>query len=408
MNKSPRYRPFDYVPPKAVYTATVDPTVNDDKSAGYTEGSKWYNTVGGECFLCVDDAVGAAIWLNTSFDAGDVAAIAISGELSDATDLGAISTGQVLQKTAGGWEGLTLAAVATSGDYSDLIGKPALADVATSGLYSDLIGGPSASSIVALIEPQDIDFTGVLTAEDLRVDSLQITLIGSNPISIINTASKAKFVVDAGNTIANSGYEFWSDGSNVFEIRTDGIDLQGNTIEEVSDISYTGTMTIDATTGVDLAYNGTVELSVENGLVEVQNDLSVGGAISYSKSIALSKSGTNISGSASTTHTVSISSGLDYWSPMTVYIEACGVDSNAAGLVGAWWCFKVMHYSASTTITATLIDSGGDTGSFTTPSFSHVSGTTSREISIETIVTNKDRIITECRISNFLGVNSLN
>ena len=41
----------------------------------------------------------------------------------------------------------TLAAVATSGDYDDLIDKPSLATVATSGLYSDLTGTPSLATV---------------------------------------------------------------------------------------------------------------------------------------------------------------------------------------------------------------------------------------------------------------------
>ena len=40
-----------------------------------------------------------------------------------------------------------LAAVATSGAYADLSGKPALAAVATSGAYADLSGKPSLATV---------------------------------------------------------------------------------------------------------------------------------------------------------------------------------------------------------------------------------------------------------------------
>lgn len=40
-----------------------------------------------------------------------------------------------------------LAAVATSGAYADLSGKPALAAVATSGAYSDLAGKPALAAV---------------------------------------------------------------------------------------------------------------------------------------------------------------------------------------------------------------------------------------------------------------------
>lgn len=52
-------------------------------------------------------------------------------------------------------------------------------------------------------------------------------------------------------------------------------DLAGGDLLEISNITRTGLLTVDATTGIDLAYNGTTELSIESSLVEVQNDLSV-------------------------------------------------------------------------------------------------------------------------------------
>ena len=52
--------------PQNNYTATADPTVNDDADDGYTAGSEWLNTVSGDQFLCSDPTVGSAVWNNVS------------------------------------------------------------------------------------------------------------------------------------------------------------------------------------------------------------------------------------------------------------------------------------------------------------------------------------------------------
>lgn len=44
------------------YSATTDPTVSSDSSAGYAVGSRWINTTDDTVFVCVDASVGAAVW----------------------------------------------------------------------------------------------------------------------------------------------------------------------------------------------------------------------------------------------------------------------------------------------------------------------------------------------------------
>ena len=50
------------------YTATTDPTVNDDEDDGYTAGSVWINTVLGDIYECVDSSAGAAVWRTMAYD----------------------------------------------------------------------------------------------------------------------------------------------------------------------------------------------------------------------------------------------------------------------------------------------------------------------------------------------------
>lgn len=44
------------------FTATTDPLTTDDLSLGYTPGSKWYNTVTKDLFLCLSSAISSATW----------------------------------------------------------------------------------------------------------------------------------------------------------------------------------------------------------------------------------------------------------------------------------------------------------------------------------------------------------
>ena len=42
------------------------PSATDDITAGYSFGSKWYNSAGDEVYMCVSAALGAAIWKQIS------------------------------------------------------------------------------------------------------------------------------------------------------------------------------------------------------------------------------------------------------------------------------------------------------------------------------------------------------
>ena len=46
--------------------ATVEPTVNDDSSAGYSVGSIWIDVTADNSYICVDSTVGAAVWNKTN------------------------------------------------------------------------------------------------------------------------------------------------------------------------------------------------------------------------------------------------------------------------------------------------------------------------------------------------------
>lgn len=65
-------------------TATTNPTVSNDSSQGYAAGrSVWLNTVSNTVFMCVDDAVGAAQWVETASSAAlNLDTASLSGTLA--------------------------------------------------------------------------------------------------------------------------------------------------------------------------------------------------------------------------------------------------------------------------------------------------------------------------------------
>jgi hypothetical protein len=83
-----------------------------------------------------------------------------------------------------------LAAVATSGAYADLSGRPALATVATSGLYSDLSGRPTLAAVATSGSAADLGAGTLLAARmpaftgDVTSSSGAVALsIGANKVT---------------------------------------------------------------------------------------------------------------------------------------------------------------------------------------------------------------------------------
>lgn len=80
------------------FTATTAPTVNDDSTDGYAKGSRWYDSVGEEAYICVDASVGAAIWIKTTLTVDELG----SAAFLDATTDGAANPEEVLKTDANG------------------------------------------------------------------------------------------------------------------------------------------------------------------------------------------------------------------------------------------------------------------------------------------------------------------
>lgn len=118
--------------PQNNLTATTAPTINDDAGDGYSELSRWYDTVTETLYICIDPSAGAAVWIEDDFDPlgfGSAALAQLGTGPSDVpqnSDLGtaayknidvATSTAdatasRVMLNGAGGWMGDALSTVA--------------------------------------------------------------------------------------------------------------------------------------------------------------------------------------------------------------------------------------------------------------------------------------------------------
>jgi hypothetical protein len=135
-----------------------------------------------------------------------------------------------------------LAAVATSGSYSDLSGKPSLATVATSGSYNDLTNKPAIPTVPTNVSAftNDAHYLTAITSSQIN------TALGYTPISTIPALTSAQIVSDLGYTPYNA--------------TNPGGYISGNqTITVSGDVSGSGTTAITAaltTTGVSAGTYG--------------------------------------------------------------------------------------------------------------------------------------------------------
>jgi hypothetical protein len=158
-----------------------------------------------------------------------------------------------------------LAAVATSGAYSDLSGTPTLATVATSGAYSDLSGTPTLAAVATSGAYSDLSGTPTLgTAAALDV--------GTSALNIVQLDASAKLPAIDGSQLTNlpSGVSTLADLTDV--TITTAADRQVLTYDSASgdwvnsavayaDVSGTPTLATVATSGAYSDLSGTPTLA---------------------------------------------------------------------------------------------------------------------------------------------------
>jgi hypothetical protein len=155
------------------------------------------------------------------------------GALADVTITSA-ANGDALVYDGTKWRDLALAAVATSGAYSDLTGAPALATVATTGDYDDLINAP----------------TSMIGSAQFITDANALTLQAGKHY-IIGTANATTKTMTLPDVTASGEYirvTNWGDGQLVIQVdqvSSSAYLLVGNTIVQNGQVTIESRATVD-------------------------------------------------------------------------------------------------------------------------------------------------------------------
>lgn len=136
----------------------------------------------------------------------------------------------------------TLATVATSGQYADLIGAPTLSNVATSGAYGDLTGAPTLSTVATSGAYGDL--SGAPTLSTVATSGAYADLSGTPTVSTVGSTGQYADLLGTPtlSTVATSGsYNDLSDKPAIPSASTDLTDTTD--LARLASPSFSGTPT---------------------------------------------------------------------------------------------------------------------------------------------------------------------
>lgn len=82
-----------------IHVDTVNPTVDDDQSAGYAISDMWINRITNDLFVCLDDTVGAAVWHDLTNNRKNIFISTIDPTVNDDISLGYLTRDLWINKT---------------------------------------------------------------------------------------------------------------------------------------------------------------------------------------------------------------------------------------------------------------------------------------------------------------------
>ena len=192
------------------FTAVAAPTVNDDVTEGYSQGSKWYDSVGQEAYLCVNATNGAAVWIMTTLTADELG----SAAFTDSTDYATAAQGDLADSS------LQPVAVDYRGAYNNGDGTYAVGSVV---LYNELLyikisnpsnpGYPPGGADWELFEPEIGS-----PAYDLWVQ----TLLDSKA----NNQDLADYLPLAGGIMDDNATIGWDNAAAIREAGAQGLEIE--------------------------------------------------------------------------------------------------------------------------------------------------------------------------------------
>jgi len=191
---------LDNVPvlPQNNYIATTDPTSSDDNTQGYSQGSKWYNTVSGEAYLCVDASTGAAVWVLVSLTVDDLGDLAFE-------DIAPISKGGTGSTTAS--EARTALDVYSTTEVDDLIDDNV---IGVDDTWTDVTGSRALGTTYTNTTGKPIQVAVTVNSITSSTGDFRI---GGTTVATSNTGS---------NTSMRNHYQFIIPDGATYEARATG------------------------------------------------------------------------------------------------------------------------------------------------------------------------------------------
>lgn len=147
----------------------------------------------------------------------------------------------------------TLATVATSGQYADLLGAPTLSNVATSGNYGDLTGAPTLSTVATSGAYGDL--TGAPTLSNVATSGAYADLSGTPTVSTVGSTGQYADLLGAptlSNVATSGAYADLSGTPTLSTVANTG---------DYNDLIGAPTLSSVATTGAYADLSGTPSLS---------------------------------------------------------------------------------------------------------------------------------------------------
>lgn len=288
-------------------TATSDPGVTDDSDDGYNTGSIWVNTTSDTVFICVDDSVGAAIWVTNQLN--DAGLTSIAGLTTSADQMIYTTASDVYATTALTPFARTVLDDTTASDVLTTLGvstyAKTLLDDADAATARTTLGlgtiSTQAASSVAITG-------GTISGATITGGSISGTTItggsisGMTDIAIADGGTGASDITGAKTNFELENVDNTSDANKPVSTATQtALDLKANTADvalKASANTFTNTNTFSGIT----ALNGAIGINNVSTYTSIQR-LSKGADVASATTLTLGTDGNYFDVTGTTTIT---------------------------------------------------------------------------------------------------------
>ncbi|RME58178.1 hypothetical protein D6779_07045 [Candidatus Parcubacteria bacterium] len=203
------------------FTSTVNPTVTDDSTAGYAEGSRWLNMTAGVVFTCIDATPGAAKWIQ------------VSGSGSS-TGNGASGVNRYTYTVTTSNKTVLTAADLTPAGFSYTPGSNALV-VHIDGVYQQ-VGSYTETSATAITFSQPLPVGSTVEVTAIR----QVASSGNARDEYVSTAADGTKTIFTGADFTPTGFAY-QPGLNQLEVIVGGVPQPSSAYTETDSTTITFT-----------------------------------------------------------------------------------------------------------------------------------------------------------------------